>query len=416
MISAPGSRGQAAGAQAFDAALRAAGLDASAIDRIVFGTSFAPPLPPRAAGRGGRARALYQSLMFRSGLYLLESDLSYRSRATGLGTHAPQAELEVISHPQALANLAYRTQPARRCLTLTLSLGGDGVFASAWMGSDGQLDPLWNQSTLAALPLFLARIAEQLSLPVVERWETLAQIAAAVQAPPGLLDHARKQIFFDGRRFSRAPILDPAADEQLWSVMGTYTKEEQAATAQALLRSCAVSFVRFWVTQTRCHVVALSGALFANSGVLGALAEEGVADQLWTPPRLSGPGLAVGAALASTEAAPTARFDDALGPAFDQRAADAALDGMNLGASADHALARAATSLARGGQVAFFLGRQPMGRGGPLRRCIVSDPMQRPTGTADRLLIPAQDAQRWVTIPPVAGDLSPHHPLRLPAT
>ena len=46
---------------------------------------------------------------------------------------------------------AYRTQPHDRCLVLTLDAAGDGCTASVWMGGDGRLARIWDQSGLASI-------------------------------------------------------------------------------------------------------------------------------------------------------------------------------------------------------------------------------------------------------------------------
>ena len=92
-----------------------------------------------------------------------------------------------MDHHQAHAEAAYRTQSRDRVLVLTLDAMGDGRSATAWLGSNGQLHPLWSQSGLAAINLFYSRITEILGFKPLRHEGKITGLAAYAPAPESLM-------------------------------------------------------------------------------------------------------------------------------------------------------------------------------------------------------------------------------------
>jgi carbamoyltransferase len=304
---------------AIDAVLDAAELKPRDVDRIVFGSGFTPstllrafPAQHAAARSGGQfspllhAYVLYQSVLRNTGLHMLEVDASHALLERRLQQRPfEKAELEMMGHHRAHAEGAYRTQGRDRCLVLTLDAMGDGTTATASIGHDGQLDPLWRQSGTAAINTFYSRITELLGFTPNRHEGKITGLAAYAEAPPPLLRHFRDYLSFHRGRISKIRRRVAARrDDPFWAEISHWSREEVAAAAQQVLEEVAVAFVGHWVDRTGISDVALAGGVFANVKVNQRIMEQSSVTSLWVMPHMGDGGLAVGAALGASEASP----------------------------------------------------------------------------------------------------------------
>lgn len=411
---------------AIDAVLESANLRPRDVDRVVFGTGFTPatllrafPAQHAAARRGGQfspllhAYVLYQSVLRNTGLHMLEVDASHALLSRRLQERTfGQVELEMMDHHRAHAEGAYRTQPLGRCLVLTLDAMGDGTTATASVGHDGQLDLLWRQSGTAAVNTFYSRITELLGFQPNRHEGKITGLAAYAEPPQPLLEQFRAYLSFRDGRFARVSRRTFArADDPFWSSVLQWSREEVAAAAQVVLEEVSVAFAVHWAEKTGIRDLALAGGVFANVKVNQRIAEHDAINSVWVMPHMGDGGLAVGAALGATEAAPVALSDAYLGPPLPDFDVYRALGNAELprdrAEDAGGVIAAAADRLAAGQVVARCAGRMEWGPRALGNRSIFACPdkpglndtlnarLQRTEFMPFAPIARIEDAQRW---------------------
>jgi len=363
--------------EAMEAVLRVGGVEARDVDVVALGTAFTPTtalrlLPRLHAERRAEGNfsyllnlyVAYQVAARRTGLHRAEAAASAalvrrRLAARGYG----RARLVLVDHHEAHAHAAYRTQASDPCTVLTLDAMGDGLTATAWTGRDGRLERVWAQSGFAAVNTFYSRITEFLGFRPNRHEGKITGLAAFAPAPPELAAHLRGLLRFEDGRFSRENYLVPQRrDDRFHRVLARFTREEVAAAAQAVLEEAACAWVRATVERTGLGSLAVAGGTFANVALNRRIAGLDAVDRLWVCPNMGDGGLPVGAALATSGAAP-ARLDHVyLGPSVGEAEAAAALAGSGLAweRPADPA-GRAADLLAAGRVVARCAGGMEWG-------------------------------------------------------
>jgi carbamoyltransferase len=203
---------------------------------------------------------------------------------------------------------------------------GDGKSSSAWLGSNGTLQPLWSQSGLAAVNLFYSRITEVLGFTPLRHEGKITGLAAYAAPPTPLMKLFRTQIQFSRGSFKRMSVFQPAEKtDYFWGQLTKYTREEIAAAAQNILEEVTLDFVKHWVAQTKCGDVALAGGVFANVKLNQRIAELPEVNSIWVVPHMGDGGLSVGSALGFQKAPPKQVSTVYLGPDYDSNDAYRAL-------------------------------------------------------------------------------------------
>jgi carbamoyltransferase len=293
---------------AIDATLAEANCHARDIEKIVVGTAYTPSaalrLFPQFHGtqkKQGQFSPLlhgylyYQTLLRKCNLEQFEYRLNRKILQHKL-KKISTAPITLIDHHESHAQLAYRTQGHTRALVLTLDAMGDGTSATAWMGREGTLIPLWRQSGLAAINLFYSRITEILGFIPLRHEGKVTGLAALAHPNKKLLRHFRSRYRFAGGRFSRIfPLPIDAKNDNYWREVQRYPREVIAATAQAILEEVTTSFILHWVKETGCKNIALAGGIFANVKLNQRLMEHPNIEDIWIVPNMGDGGLAVGA-------------------------------------------------------------------------------------------------------------------------
>jgi len=330
---------------AIDQALQAAGVVERDVDRIVFGTAFTPSALLRAApAQHHQTRSqgqfspwlhgyiLYQSGLKASGLHTLEVDACRRILTRKLQARPfVKASVEMMDHHRAHAEGAYRTQAHLRCLVLTVDAMGDGTTATASLGNDGQLDLLWRQSGLASINTFYSRITERLGFTAIRHEGKITGLAAYTQAPEALLQHFRDRVHFVGPGFSKDRMEHvPRPEDSFWGIVDKYSREEVSSAAQQILEEAVVPYVAHWVRETGVGRVAVAGGVFANVKLNQHIAALPEVESLWVIPHMGDGGLAAGAALGASGAAP-ARLPHAYwGPSYTDKECREALSSAGI--------------------------------------------------------------------------------------
>ncbi|MBM75137.1 MAG: hypothetical protein CMK59_07035 [Proteobacteria bacterium] len=304
---------------AIDATLERAACSAKSIDKIVIATSYTPSVflrlfPQMHAQQKTKSQfsnslhayLLYQSLLKRSGFEWIEQRSSHAVLKRKLAKFS-SAPIVLMDHHRSHAEGAYRTQPHKKALVLTLDAMGDGTTATAWMGRDGTLVKLWDQSGLAAINLFYSQITELLGFKPLRHEGKITGLAAFAKPDRTLLKKLRERYRFAGGRFSRINPLQPSEiDDPLWKFVAQHSKEVIAATAQELLEEATLSFVLHWINKTQCRNIAVAGGVFANVKLNQCIAQHREVESLWVFPHMGDGGLAVGGGLAELKANPAA--------------------------------------------------------------------------------------------------------------
>jgi carbamoyltransferase len=412
---------------AIDAVLEAGGIRARDVDRIVVGTGFTPSSILRAfpekhheakTSNGQfspllHAYILYQSALRNSGLYTIEIDASKAILEKRLAERPfGDIDLEMMDHHRAHAFGAYCTQHRENCLVLTLDAMGDGTTASVSRGVNGQLDRLWRQSGTAAISTFYSRITELLGFTPNRHEGKITGLAAYAPPPPKLVEHFATRIRFERGRFARMPRRRPEGpDAPFWAEVHKYSKEEVAAAAQKVLEDATVSFVSHWVEKTGMSDLALSGGTFANVKVNQRIAELSSVNSVWVMPHMGDGGLAVGAAMGTSGAPPSALNDVYLGPLFTDFDVYRAMGNAELpryrGEDVGGVIEAVAQALASGDVIARCSGRMEWGPRALGNRSILALPADKTLNQTlnDRLkrtefmpfapMVRMEDVERW---------------------
>ena len=304
---------------AIDAVLEQGGIRAKDIDAIVIGTSYTPSailrLMPqmhqqrKSAGQFSselHAYMVYQSILRRTGLARFETTASRMVlKRTLKARRFDNPKLVLVDHHEAHAQGAYRTQPHDRCLVLTLDAMGDGCTASVWMGGDGRLARIWDQSGLAAINLFYSRITEILGFRPLRHEGKITGLSARGTIDQALLKAFRKHVSFHNGTFTRMPIFRAAKkDDRLWKQVQSMDRNIVAATAQQILEEVTCAYISHWVQKTGCGTIALAGGVFANVRLNQKIANLSGVSSMWVMPHMGDGGLALGGALGFAQAPP----------------------------------------------------------------------------------------------------------------
>ena len=304
---------------AIDAVLEQGSIRAREIDTIVIGTSYTPSALLRLMPNFHQQRKLtgqfsselhaymvYQSILRRTGLDRIETAASRLVLQRALKARRfEETKIVLIDHHEAHAQGAYRTQPHDRCLVLTLDAMGDGCTASVWMGGDGKLIRLWDQSGLAAINLFYSRITELLGFRPLRHEGKITGLSARGAIDPKLLKGFRKHVSFRNGKFTRMPIFRAARKKDLlWRQVQSMNRDVVAATAQQILEEVTCAYISHWVQKTGCGTIALAGGVFANVRLNQKIANLNEVTSMWVLPHMGDGGLALGGALGFAQTPP----------------------------------------------------------------------------------------------------------------
>jgi carbamoyltransferase len=331
--------------QAIDTVLDMVGARPADVDRVVFGTAYTPSTILRALPGFHHARKdegnfsyllnlyiCYQVALRRSGLQSVEIQasralLGKRMARRGFG----RAQLELMDHHEAHAHAAYRSQPHRDCLVITIDAMGDGASVTVWEGRDGEIGLRWEQSGLAAINTYYSRITQVLGFRPNRHEGKITGLAAYDEPPPELLEHMRRQMRFSGDGFCRLHYWRrQSPDDRFYSFVQRYSKEQVAAATQRALEEAVTAFVQHHVEASGLRHVTVAGGTFANVAVNRRIAELPEVESLFVYPNMGDGGLPVGAALGSAKAPPARLPHVYHGPSFGEAEVEQLLRGAGV--------------------------------------------------------------------------------------
>ena len=249
---------------------------------------------------------VYQSILRRTGLDRFETTASRMVlKRTLKARRFDNPKLVLVDHHEAHAQGAYRTQPHDRCLVLTLDAMGDGCTASVWMGGDGRLARIWDQSGLAAINLFYSRITEILGFRPLRHEGKITGLSARGTIDQALLKAFENTYHFTMENLHVCPFFRAARkNDRLWKQVQSMDRDVVAATAQQILEEVTCAYISHWVQKTGCGTIALAGGVFANVRLNQKIANLSGVTSMWVMPHMGDGGLALGGALGFAQALP----------------------------------------------------------------------------------------------------------------
>ena len=285
---------------------------------------------------------------------------------------------------------------------------GDGLSSSAWIGHDGDLRPLWDQTGMAAINL-LQPNHRAIGFRLFRHEGKITGLAAYVPPPAELVEHFRKEVaFLHGKFRAMNPRAPAHRYDPFWSVVRDYSREEVAAAAQRVLEEAVLAFVQHWIEHTAIRDVVVAGGIFANVKLNQRIAALPDLDSLWVMPHMGDGGLPVGAALGSSDSPPTRMEHAYLGPAPSDDDCFRALKRNQLNRNRENVIERAAQLLSKGGVLARCAGEWNGDRArweslnpGNRRRPLIND--TKPETTAHRVYAVRTNCQRRRSRPLLCG-------------
>ncbi len=331
----------------------------SAFDHV--GSTLAPLLGrfPLAL-RGHHA---LKSLLFRDRRRELPRSLADR--------HGVRAPVRFFDHHHCHATGAYYSSGLSRALVVTLDGGGDGLSATVYTGIDGTLRRLSAVDSFHSLGNFYSYITALCGFKAERHEGKITGLAAAGQ--PRYAGLLRETVGYEdpGRIRYRVPMYHRSALRTLSKRLpDDFDRADLAASVQLVLEEVVVEFVRYWLRKTGLRDLAVAGGVFANVKLNQRIHQLQEVDRLVVHPAMDDGGLAPGSGLALLEDERPESVKEMiaelphvfLGPEYDQRTLDRALEGSDYEVRREADIHQAiAALLADGFVVARFQGRMEYG-------------------------------------------------------
>jgi carbamoyltransferase len=379
--------------QAIAAALAAAGVEASDVNRVAVAQRvcvYEPePIPwsgwfdgldrrktgrfdrvsAWAAPRVGRFPAAWRlhhgvkALRSRERLHKLPALLREQ-----YGVHAP---VEFHDHHYCHATSAYYTSGFDRALVVTLDGGGDGRSGSVWVGDGGRLREVGSVDSFNSIGNFYSYMTELCGFRAERHEGKITGLAA--YGEPAYAEILRGFVRYrdPGDIRYTVPMYHLSALKLLADRLPAgFDHATLAASVQTVLEEIGTAFVQYWLRRTGLRDLVVAGGVFANVKLNQRVHEMEEVDRFFVHPAMDDSGLSVGSALASLaahgEADPRTLCTELpsvyLGPDYDDDAIAAALGEYGLRGTAESAIhERIADLLAAGAVVARFHGRMEYG-------------------------------------------------------
>lgn len=393
-------------------ALRLANVAAADVDLVVVAGRNTPrflqkrPLLRRILeapfSRALDATVALQALLRHSGVGAFEADAAAADLQTELvaAGYGQRRTISMDVH-RALAEAAYRLQPADEALVITIHPQGDGSALAVHIGRAGQLDRLFVQGGFEALQTHLTRCGAALGLPADAGVAAFSALAGAAQPDEELLTALAERLHAVDGKLSRG--VAQRADEPMLARLRAVDPAVGAASVWANLVATVRELVAWHIQRHQVGHVSLAGAIFDDPALVGAL--EGLPG-LRRLTVLPSPGshLAVLGAAASECGLSPHVADLSLGAGADEAVVERTLATSGLRAKAGLGLM---VRIERGEAVARFRGRAAPDRLGLGARCVLVRPddpaaiaaaraaLRIPPTVRPPLLVRASPRPRW---------------------
>lgn len=300
-----------------------------------------------------------QWLARRTGLIEVEAALvraHTKSRLRQLGIDAP---IKTFDHHTIHAYCAYSAASFDHSLAITLDAMGDGISAGVFLGDDGRLTQIGENSGFSTPAYIYSQVTQLLGFKP-SRHEGKITGLAAYGDPEVTMPIFRRLMSCQEGRFSVLRVSSP--HHPLYLELMRHRPEDIAAGVQHMLEEVVCAFVTHWRNVCGRNRLVLAGGVFANVKLNQRIAEiEGV-EQIFVFPNMGDGGLPVGAGYAYFNQAPQGLENIYLGGDISDADCLSVLQesGLPYDRPADVA-AEAAALLAEGKTVARCAGRMEYG-------------------------------------------------------
>ena len=302
-----------------------------------------------------------------------------------------------VDHHLAHAASTYFTSGLareQRALVAVMDGRGDNQSISIWRGEGGRLHHLQSFDGSASLGWFYSVVTEALGWRhSSDEWKVMG-LAPYGEAEPALFSGLHP-VFKDGElvepfdfgKVDRYP--DHGCNhyhmpvvERFQAVLETTTRENFAASCQAVAEEQALEIVLPWLKREGTRHLCCAGGFFLNVKLNGRIRQSSEVETQWIYPNPGDAGLAVGAALSAyhdrVPAAPARRLEHLyLGPAFGRSEIKATLEERHIAYSEPEDLPKTvARLLADNRIVGWFQGRMESGPRALGGRSILMSPLK----------------------------------------
>lgn len=347
------------------------------------------------------ATVALRSALRQSGIGAFDADataewLDGRLRERG---YNPRRTMTVDVH-RALAEAAYRLQPADEALVVTVHPMGDGAAMAVHVGRSGQLDRVYAQAGFDALHTHLVRVMAALGLRVEQGVEAVAALGASGQVSDEAVRLLQERLFADAGRLSRGG--GARSEDALFAALRALSPEDAAASVIEHLGGVVADVVEHHARAQGIGHVSLAGGVLEAPAIVAKVAELDVVRRITVLPAPGHALLPIGAAACEAGLSPHLP-DWLLGPAPDDAEIDEVVKRARLNPRATVGLI---ARLSAGEAVPRFRGRPGPDRLGLGARCVLVRPDDRAALDAARaaLRLEAHTPAR-VLVRAGAGDL-----------
>ncbi|MBI4968100.1 MAG: carbamoyltransferase [Rhodospirillales bacterium] len=300
-----------------------------------------------------------QWLARKSGLIGLEAAMVVahtRSRLRKLGILAP---CKTFDHHRIHARCAYSAASFDQSLVVTMDAMGDGISSGVYLGDNGGLTPIGENSGFATPAFIYSQVTQLLGFTPSRHEGKITGLAAYGDAET-TLPLFRRIMACEGGRFRTRRISRP--NHPLYAELMRHRPEDIAAGVQRRLEEVVTAYVRHWLTASGRRHLALAGGVFANVKLNQRLAEIEDVERIFVFPHMGDGGLPVGAGYEHFGAAPSGLDTIYLGRDFSDRECQDALRGAGLPFTQPTDMADAVSALlAEGKTVGRCAGRMEYG-------------------------------------------------------
>ena len=206
-------------------------------------------------------------------------------------------EVHFIDHHTSHAASAYYTSGKTRALNITLDGAGDTLSGSVWIGNSSNLKLLKKINEYNSIALWYSYVTELCGFTPIKHEGKITGLAA--HGKPIYHKLFKKWIHYDGKGgfVNDSGSKHASARKNILKHCKDFKREDLAASIQKLIETEVPPFVEYWMKQTQCSDVTLSGGLFANVLLNQKIAEILGIKSVFIHPNMGDGGVAAGSAL-----------------------------------------------------------------------------------------------------------------------
>lgn len=282
------------------------------------------------------------------------------------GVDANAVKFAHVHHHRAHAASVYYTSGMQDALIVTLDGKGDNLCGTVSLGHNGKITTLHEIDYLHSLGHFYTAVTVALGYKALQHEGKVTGLAARGKVNPEMLEAFQKLFRVEGgtiiSRLNAGLPVGPYPDtlysqhlERIKNIIGRYSHEDVAATAQKVLEDVVCDFIGHHLKQYGASHLLVTGGIFANVRLNQKLAELAGVKVFRVHPAMSDAGLGVGAALEiyyrDRPYVPCAIQNAFLGVEYSEAAMESVLRRMSFNYTKPQNIAEAVAQLLANGEV-----------------------------------------------------------------